>query len=91
MRVRDAADLTAVEEQIKNMGFQTRTVLSRFKEMRMFFIFLQVLLGAVGTVALVVAALGIVNTLLMSVLERHQEIGICKAVGASDGDILVCS
>ena len=55
----------------------------------MFLIFLQVLLGAVGTVALVVAALGIINTLLMTVLERHQEIGICKAIGASDGDLLV--
>ena len=89
VRVRDAADLTAVEEQIKHMGFQTRTMLSRFQEIRMFLIFLQVLLGAVGTVALVVAALGIINTLLMTVLERHQEIGICKAIGASDGDILV--
>jgi ABC-type antimicrobial peptide transport system permease subunit len=48
-----------------------------------------VLLGCVGTVALVVAALGIVNTLLMSVLERYQEIGIYKAIGASDGDLLV--
>jgi putative ABC transport system permease protein len=89
VRVRDAADLPAVEEQIKKLGFQTRTMLSRFKEVRMFLIFLQVLLGAVGTVALVVAALGIINTLLMTVIERQQEIGICKAVGASDGDIVV--
>ena len=39
--------------------------------------------------ALIVAALGIVNTLLMSVLERYQEIGVCKAVGASEGDLVV--
>jgi putative ABC transport system permease protein len=89
VRVGNPADLAAVEERIKSMGFQARTILSRFKEMRTFLIFLQVLLGAVGTVALVVAALGIVNTLMMTILERHQEIGICKAVGASDGDILV--
>jgi ABC-type antimicrobial peptide transport system permease subunit len=89
VRVRDAADLTTVEEQIKKMGFDAHTMLSRFKEVRMFLIFLQVLLGAVGTVALVVAALGIINTLLMTVIERQQEIGICKAIGASNGDIAV--
>jgi ABC-type antimicrobial peptide transport system permease subunit len=40
-------------------------------------------------VALVVAGLGIINTLLIAVLERYQEIGICKAIGASDGDLIV--
>jgi putative ABC transport system permease protein len=43
----------------------------------------------VGTVALVVAGPGIINTLVMSVLERYQEIGIYKAIGASDRDLLV--
>ena len=74
-----------MEKQIKALGFQTSTTLSHFNEMRAFFVFLEVFLAAVGTVALVVAGLGIVNTLLMAVLERYQEIGICKAIGASDG------
>jgi putative ABC transport system permease protein len=50
---------------------------------------MEVLLASVGTVGLVVAGLGIMNTLLMTVMERTQEIGICKAIGASDGDIRV--
>lgn len=88
VRVGDAAHVAAVEEKIKSLGFQTSAMLKHFQEMRTFFLFLRVLLTAVGSVALVVAALGIVNTLVMSVLERYQEIGIYKAVGASDGDLL---
>jgi putative ABC transport system permease protein len=89
VRVRHPTDLLSVEAKIQAMGFHTHTLASDLKEMRSFFVFLDVLLGCVGTVALVVAALGIVNTLLMSVLERYQEIGIYKAIGASDGDLLV--
>lgn len=89
VRVGHPRDLPAVEAEIKEMGFKTHTLLSDIEEMRTFFVFIDVLLGCVGAVALVVAALGIVNTLLMSVLERYQEIGIYKAIGASDGDLLV--
>ena len=89
VRVKHPSQLASVEAQIQEMGFKTYAVLNRLEKMRAFFIFIDVLLAAVGTVALVVAALGIVNTLVMSVLERTQEIGIYKAIGASDGDLLV--
>ena len=89
VRVKQFSDLAPVEKAIEQMGFKTRTLLSQLEKMRAFFVFMDVLLAALGTVALVVAGLGIVNTLLMSVLERYQEIGISKAIGASDGDVAV--
>jgi putative ABC transport system permease protein len=89
VRVEHPSDLDRVEQEIRALGFNARQVLSQLKEMRMFLVFLEVLLAALGTVALIVAALGIVNTLLMSVLERYQEIGIYKAIGASEGDLFV--
>jgi putative ABC transport system permease protein len=89
VRVEHHSHVAPVEKAVEQMGFKTRSLLSRLEEMRAFFIFIDVLLASVGSVALVVAGLGIVNTLLMSVLERYQEIGIAKAIGASDGDLLV--
>ncbi len=89
VRVRDPGDLDVVEKRIRAMGFQTKTMLARLQDMRRFFLAIQVLLSVVGTIALTIAALGIANTLLMAVLERFQEIGVCKAIGASDGDLFV--
>jgi putative ABC transport system permease protein len=89
VRVKHTNDLLHVVDQLKEMGLRCQTAVDRLDELRTFFVFLDVLLAAVGTVALVVAALGIINTLLMAVLERYQEIGTYKAVGASDGDVVV--
>jgi ABC-type antimicrobial peptide transport system permease subunit len=87
VRTRSIGDVGRVSQAIEAQGFEARSLLGELKEARQFFIFMDVLLSAVGAVALIVAGLGIVNTQLMTVLERTQEIGLYKALGAADGDV----
>lgn len=77
----------AAEDAIKKLGFSTFSLLQATRNLRRFFAVLDLFLGIFGSVALAVASLGIINTLVMSVLERRREIGIMKALGASDGDV----
>jgi putative ABC transport system permease protein len=80
-------DVPRAEKKIQSLGFETHSFLKELAEVRRSFLFMEVLLASVGTVALIVAGLGIANTLLMTVMERSQEIGLYKAIGASDGDV----
>ena len=77
----------AVEDNIKKMGLGTWSLLDASRNLQRFFAILDAFLGIFGSLALIVASLGIVNTLVMAILERRREIGIMKAIGASDGDV----
>ena len=82
-----AGQVEAVEDKIKQLGYNTFSLLDATRSLRKFFAILDLFLGIFGSLALAVASLGIVNTLVMSILERRREIGIMKAIGASDGDV----
>lgn len=87
VRAESPAEVQRIAQQIEAQGFETRTMLSELDDARTAFLFLKSLLTAVGSVAMVIAGLGIANTLLMTVLERYEEIGLYKAIGATDGDV----
>jgi putative ABC transport system permease protein len=87
VRVKSPRLVPSVEDAIKKMGFNTFSITDATKSLRQFFAVLDLFLGIFGSLALAVASIGIVNTLVMAILERRREIGIMKALGASDIDI----
>jgi putative ABC transport system permease protein len=87
VRVSSAKYIEPAKKQIQDWGFKTFALIDQLEEMKKAFIIMDMFLFAVGMIAIVVASLGIINTMVMSILERYKEIGIAKAVGASDRDV----
>ncbi len=87
LRLKDTRHVERVEAAVQKMGFSAFSLLDATRNLRRFFAIFDLFLGIFGSVALAVASIGIVNTLVMAVLERRREIGIMKAIGAENGDI----
>ncbi len=81
VNVDDMENVTDVAQAISDMGYQAYNdaewIESNQQQMRM----IQAVLGGIGAVSLFVAAIGITNTMMMSIYERTKEIGIIKVLG----------
>jgi putative ABC transport system permease protein len=88
VRVTDLNRVVEVADQITAMGYQAYTPQAFVQGISGFYLVLQLIFGGVGAIALLVAAIGIANTMAMAILERTREIGLMKAVGATNRDVL---
>ncbi|RJP75408.1 MAG: ABC transporter permease [Candidatus Zixiibacteriota bacterium] len=87
LRIAHSRDHDAVRDSIDALGYNTFSFADMFAEARRALMIFDAALGVVGFIALVVASLGIANTLVMSIMERYREIGILKSLGADDRDV----
>lgn len=81
-------NVKVVEKKLKEMGYNTRSAAGMLEEVQKSLKSVQFILGGIGGVSLLVAAIGITNAMIMSVYERTREIGIIKVLGAEILDIL---
>ena len=74
-------NVTTVQKQIKSMGFQADSNMEWLEQSKKQSKMIQAFLGGIGAISLIVAAIGIANTMMMSIYERTKEIGIMKVLG----------
>ncbi len=87
VKLRSVKDVGPVKKELEARGYRTWALMDQLDQMRIGFLIMDMFLIAVGMIGVTVASLGIVNTMVMSILERYREIGIMKAIGATDGDV----
>jgi putative ABC transport system permease protein len=87
VRASSPAAVAQIESSIAHMGFSAFSLIDVTRNLRTFFAIFDLFLGIFGSLALAVASLGIINTLVMAILERQREIGVLKALGAADRDV----
>ena len=89
VKVRDIQQVEPVETSIQKLGYTTESMESVRKPMEKEARQKQLMLGGLGAISLIVAALGITNTMIMSISERTREIGVMKSLGCYVYDIRV--
>ncbi|MCQ4690653.1 ABC transporter permease [Clostridium sp. SL.3.18] len=83
LKVDDIDSVDSVARIVREMGYNVETNAEYLDSMKGQFAIVQAVLGGIGAVSLLVAAIGIANTMMMSIYERTKEIGVIKVLGCS--------
>ncbi len=87
VQIIDRDDLNTVRDSIEAKNVFAASFRDQFQQLERLFIIMDLALGIIGFIALLVATIGIANTMMMNVMERYQEIGVMKAVGGDESDV----
>lgn len=85
--VSDRTQVAAVRKQIENQGFTTASPIDTIEQINQIFNLLNIVLVGFGGIGMVIAVLGMFNTLTISLLERTKEFGLMISLGARARDI----
>ncbi|MFR5602442.1 MAG: ABC transporter permease [Lachnospiraceae bacterium] len=85
--VDDMENVSAVQKMITDMGYQANSQMEWLEQSQQTAGMIQAVLGGIGAVSLLVAAIGIANTMMMSIYERTKEIGVMKVLGCDMNNI----
>lgn len=88
VKVSDSQKMEIVRENIINQGFLVSALSDVIEQANKIFGIIQLILALFGLIALIVSAIGMFNTMTIALLERINEIGIMRAIGASGSDIM---
>lgn len=87
VHVPDRKNLEAVQKEIQKYGFRADSDADMLRETKKMTQIINLVFGGIGGISLLVAAIGITNTMVMAIYERRKEIGVMKVIGSSIRDI----
>lgn len=87
INVDEIDNVQVIQDNVKAMGFEAYSLTDALEQQKKSSGLMQAVLGGIGAVSLFIAAIGITNTMVMSIYERTKEIGVMKVIGAELRDI----
>lgn len=87
VKVKDKSMVAALKQKVTSMGYTSTSIADTIDQVDQIFRIIQLVLAFFGLVALMVASIGMFNTMTIALLERTRDIGIMKAIGVRDQDV----